>query len=203
MILTISLFPYCVFSFHFYLVYILEVTNGKYIFLYWFTFLFKTNRWRHQNTKEWFMDLALLWTGGQRKRCPYLPKWAPMGRMKHVCPYVKVKSKRCFQSSFIPHTGSSHHLLPLLSPLGNRATEWQVTVRCLLSGASEEGITVFLLDNGLSGAIGADERGLMLRVMHVNVTGTAGLPTGVLWDYLSQNICILPSENGWSRIAEH
>lgn len=57
-------------------------------------------------------------------------------------------------------------------------------------------MTVFLSDNGVNEAIGADETGLMLRVMHVNVTGTAVLPTRVLWDYLSQNICILPSENG-------
>lgn len=56
-------------------------------------------------------------------------------------------------------------------------------------------MTVFLSDNGVSEAIGADESGLMLRVMHVNVTGTAGPPTRALWDYLSQNICILPSEN--------
>lgn len=48
----------------------------------------------------------------------------------------------------------------------------------------------------MSEAIGADESGLMLRVMHVNVTGTEGPPARVLWDYLSQNICILPSENG-------
>lgn len=48
----------------------------------------------------------------------------------------------------------------------------------------------------MSEAIGADESGLMLRVMHVNVTGTEGPPARGLWDYLSQNICILPSENG-------
>lgn len=52
-------------------------------------------------------------------------------------------------------------------------------------------MAVFLSDNGVSEAIGADETGLMLHVMHVNVTGTEGPP-----DYLSQNICILPSENG-------
>ena len=46
-----------------------------------------------------------------------------------------------------------------------------------------------------SGVSEADESGLMLRVMHVNVTGTQGPPAGALWDYLSQNICILPSEN--------
>ncbi len=57
-------------------------------------------------------------------------------------------------------------------------------------------MAVFLLDNGVNEAIGADETGLMLRVMHVNVTGTKGPTAGVLWDYLSQNICILPSENG-------
>lgn len=57
-------------------------------------------------------------------------------------------------------------------------------------------MAVFLSDNGVSEAIGADETGLMLHVMHVNVTGTEGPPAGVLWDYLSQNICILPSENG-------
>lgn len=57
-------------------------------------------------------------------------------------------------------------------------------------------MTVFLSDNGVSQAIGAGETGLMLRVMHANVTGTTGPPTGELWDYLSQNICILPSENG-------
>lgn len=56
-------------------------------------------------------------------------------------------------------------------------------------------MAVFLSDNGGSEAIGADETGLMLRVMHVNVTGTEGAPVGVLRDYLSQNICILPSEN--------
>lgn len=42
---------------------------------------------------------------------------------------------------------------------------------------------------------GADESGLMLRVMHVNVTGTGGAADLLLWDYLSQNICILPSQN--------
>lgn len=61
---------------------------------------------------------------------------------------------------------------------------------------SGAGWPCFRWDNGLSEAIGADESGLILRVMHVNVTGTARLPTGALWDYLSQNICILPSENG-------
>lgn len=65
-----------------------------------------------------------------------------------------------------------------------------------MSGGSEKVMTVFLSDNWVSKAIGVDEIGLMLRVMHVNVTGTAGLPTAVLWDYLTQNICILPSENG-------
>lgn len=57
-------------------------------------------------------------------------------------------------------------------------------------------MAVFLSDNGVSEAVVADETGLMLRVMHVNVTGTEGPPAVVLWDYLSQNICILPSENG-------
>lgn len=70
----------------------------------------------------------------------------------------------------------------------------RVTVRWLLSGSSEK--VVFLSDNWVSEAIGADESGLMLRVMHVNVTGTEGPPARGLWDYLSQNICILPSENG-------
>lgn len=65
-----------------------------------------------------------------------------------------------------------------------------------MSGSSEKVMVVFLLDNGVREAIGADETGLMPRVMHVNVTGTEGPPAGVLWDYLSQNICILPSENG-------
>lgn len=64
-------------------------------------------------------------------------------------------------------------------------------------------VRCWVTDNESSEAMGADENGLILRVMHVNVTGTARLPTGALWDYLSQNICILPSENGWSRIAEH
>lgn len=57
-------------------------------------------------------------------------------------------------------------------------------------------MAVFQSDNGVRQAIGVDETGLMLRVMHFNVTGTEGAPVGVLWDYLSQNICILPSENG-------
>lgn len=57
-------------------------------------------------------------------------------------------------------------------------------------------VTDFQLDNGVNGTIGADETSLMFRVMHVNVTGTQRAPTRVLWDYLSQNICILPSENG-------
>lgn len=57
-------------------------------------------------------------------------------------------------------------------------------------------MTDFQFDNGVSKTIGADETSLMFRVMHVNVTGTEGAPTRVLWDYLSQNICILPSENG-------
>ena len=57
-------------------------------------------------------------------------------------------------------------------------------------------MTVFLSDNGGEQGDRADESGLMLRVMHVNVTCTEGAPVGVLWDYLSQNICILPSENG-------
>lgn len=52
-------------------------------------------------------------------------------------------------------------------------------------------MTVFLWDNGLSEPIGADETSLILRVMHVNVTGTEGAPARALWDYLSQNICIL------------
>lgn len=65
-----------------------------------------------------------------------------------------------------------------------------------MSGSSEKVKAVFLSDNGVSEAVVADETGLMLRVMHVNVTGTEGPPAVVLWDYLSQNICILPSENG-------
>lgn len=66
----------------------------------------------------------------------------------------------------------------------------------LLRSDSEKVMAVFQWDNGVSKTIGADETSLMLRVMHVNVTGTEGPPAGVLWDYLSQNICILPSENG-------
>lgn len=56
-------------------------------------------------------------------------------------------------------------------------------------------MALFLSDNEVNRVIGADETGLMLRVMHVNNTGTEGAPDGALWDYLSQNICILPSEN--------
>lgn len=62
--------------------------------------------------------------------------------------------------------------------------------------SSEEVTAASLSDSGAREAIGADETGLMLRVMHVNVTGTEGAPDGALWDYLSPNICILPSENG-------
>lgn len=56
-------------------------------------------------------------------------------------------------------------------------------------------MAVFLWDSEVKQGIGADESSLMLRVTHVNVTGTGGAADLLLWDYLSQNICILPSEN--------
>lgn len=56
-------------------------------------------------------------------------------------------------------------------------------------------MALFLSDNEVNRTIGADETGLMIRVIHVNFKGTEGAPDEALWDYLSQNICILPSEN--------
>lgn len=73
--------------------------------------------------KKWFTDLALLWTGGQRKRCPYLLKWAPTGGMKHVCSQGWIKET--FQIFW-----SSPHIFPFLS---NGRRERRVTVRCWMT----------------------------------------------------------------------
>lgn len=91
----------------------------------------------------------------------------------------------------------AHRHLLTRSPVTRlQSAAQRVTVGWLLSGSSEKVKSVFPLDKGVIQAIGADETGLNVRVMHVNVTGTEGPPTGVLWDYLPQNICILQSENG-------
>lgn len=78
---------------------------------------------------------------------------------------------KVFQPLVLHHPWSTH--TPAVWH-GLQAQRRRVTVRWLLSGGWEKVMAVFPSDNGVSEATGADETGLMLRVMHVNVTGTEG-----------------------------
>lgn len=72
--------------------------------------------------------------------------------------------------------------------------EFRLLVRWL--HGLEKVTLVFLSHNGvLCQAKGAAEIVLMLCVMHVKIRGSRGAPVAAFRDYLSQNICILPSED--------